>query len=180
MIKELSKKIHGRYIVITITALMIVIGCEYLMTDDQKRQKIKEMYAIYKQKFPEVQDIDPRQAMQLSESQKIVFIDVREAEEQQVSMLPGAITEKAFLANTVKYKDHIKIGYCTISYRSGLLAQKLKAQGISMYNLKGGLLAWVHDDGKVYNEKGETNRIHTFGREWNLGPKSYDAILQNP
>ena len=123
MIEELSKKIHGRYIVITITALMIVIGCEYLMTDEQKRQKIKEMYAIYKQKFPEVQDIDPRQAMQLSESQKIVFIDVREAEDTRAGALVAVYRHIG---------DHVKagVGYNFTDFSDDLTNLDYDSQGM--------------------------------------------------
>ena len=145
------------------------------MTNTEKRQKINILYDDYKKKFPDVPDVTPKQAMDLAENKKVVFIDVREPEEQRVSMLPGAITEKEYLENTKKYEDYVKIGYCTISYRSGKFAQKLQKKGITVYNLKGGLLAWVHDGGKVYDHNGETRRIHVYGRKWNLGPQSYEA-----
>jgi len=45
-----------------------------------------------------------------------------------------------------------------------------------MLNLRGGLLAWVHDGGKVYDRNGETRRIHVYGRKWDLGPKDYEAV----
>ena len=70
---------------------------------------------------------------------------------------------------------------CRTGRRSSRVTGKLIEMGYdNLKILEGGLLAWVHDDGKVYNEKGETNRIHTFGQEWNLGPKSYEAIWQDP
>jgi sodium/bile acid cotransporter 7 len=45
-----------------------------------------------------------------------------------------------------------------------------------MLNLRGGLLAWVHAGGKVYDANGETRRIHVYGRKWNLAPNGYDAV----
>jgi sodium/bile acid cotransporter 7 len=134
------------------------------------------MYRDYQKDFADVEDIDPREAMKLLQEGKAVFVDVREAKEQKVSMLPGAITEEQLLRSPEKYGDRILIGYCTISYRSGKLAQKLKAKGLSMLNLRGGLLAWVHDGGKVYDQNGETRRIHVYGRKWDLGPKDYEAV----
>jgi sodium/bile acid cotransporter 7 len=104
------------------------------------------------------------------------FVDVREEKEQAVSMLPGAITEQEFLNHLERYRDVVVIGYCTISYRSGKLAEKLKAQGVVILNLRGGLLAWLHDGGKVYDRDGETRRIHVYGRQWDLGPKGYKAV----
>ena len=97
-------------------------------------------------------------------------------EEQKISMLPGALKKEEFLSNLQEYKNEVIIGYCTISYRSGKLAKKLSKKGIIMLNLRGGILAWVHDGGKVYDQDGETDRIHVFGRTWNLAPKEYETI----
>jgi sodium/bile acid cotransporter 7 len=146
------------------------------MSASGKRDKIEAMYQSYKKDFPGVPDIQISDAMRLLQEGKALFIDVREEKEQQESMLPGAVTEKQFLKNPEKYRDRTLIGYCTISYRSGKLAEKLNAQGITLLNLKGGLLAWVHAGGKVYDQSGETKRIHVYGKKWNLGPVGYEAV----
>ena len=146
------------------------------MSESEKRDKIEAMYQSYKKDFPGVPDIQISDAMRLLQEGKALFIDVREEKEQEVSMLPGAVTEKQFLKNPGKYRDRTLVGYCTISYRSGKLAEKLNAQGITLLNLKGGLLAWVHAGGKVYDQSGETKRIHVYGKKWNLGPKDYEAV----
>ena len=170
------------YFAITLVALLAILGFAYSLAwsesnaDGQKRQIILKLYMSYKKKFPEVQDVTPREAMELSDTGKVVFIDVRGPDEQSVSRLPGAISAYVYLENPEKYNDYIKIGYCTIGYRSGILAQELNHKGIPVYNLRGGLLAWVHDGGKVYNGTEETHRIHTYSREWNLGPDGYEAV----
>ena len=146
------------------------------LSDAQKREKVYRMYAEYKKNFPAVQDMDVQLAMELANTGKVVFVDVRPPEEQSVSRLPGAVSADDFLANPDKYNDSIKIGYCTISYRSGIFVQEMSQKGIPMYNLRAGLLAWVHSGGKVYDEAGETKRIHVYGEEWNLGPEKYEAI----
>jgi len=176
------KKNTKLHFAIALITLLAVIGSAYymmrpkLMTDGQKRDRILKMYMGYKKEFSEVQDVSPREAMHLFDTGKVVFIDVRKPDEQSVSRLPGAITADLFLENTEKYSDYIKISYCTISYRSGILAQGLNQKGIPIYNLRGGLLAWVHDGGKVYNGTEETHRIHVYGQEWNLGPEGYEAV----
>lgn len=147
-----------------------------MLSDQENRNQIEKMYNHYKRSFPTVRDITPQQTMNLRKNQKVIFVDVREVKEQEVSMLPGALTKEEFLNNLQKYEDEIIIGYCTISYRSGKLARKLAKQGITMLNLRGGILAWVHDGGKVYDQYGETKRIHVHGRKWNLAPKGYEAI----
>jgi len=146
--------------------------------DAKRREKIEEMYEGYKGKsFPGIIDVEPRLAMDLASRPAVLFVDVRPSEERSVSMIPGAVPEELFLANIESYRNHIIIGYCTISYRSGKLAQELKTrQGVTIYNLRGGLLAWVHDGGKVVDQKGETKRIHVYGRKWNLAPSAYEAV----
>jgi sodium/bile acid cotransporter 7 len=147
-----------------------------VLSDAEKRQKIEKMYGEYQKAFPEVPDMEPVHVMQLANKEKIIFIDVRETEEQQVSMLPEAINAEANLEYPEKYSAYLKIAYCTVAYRSGKFAQRLKDRGITIVNLRGGILAWVHDGGKVYDEHGETNRIHVYGRSWNLGPDNYEAV----
>jgi len=167
---------------IALIAMLAVVGSAYywmqpkLTTDGQKRAQISRLYMGYKKEFPEVQDVSPREAMHLADTGKVVFIDVREPDEQRMSQLPGAITADYFLENPEKYSDYIKIGYCTISYRSGIMAQALHQEGIPIYNLRGGLLAWVHDDGEVYNGTEETHRIHVYSQEWDLGPEGFEAV----
>ena len=178
-------KKHQRFIWGLITAILAFAFVTFMgqqslssndLSDAAKHQKVESMYDGYKTKFPAVLDLTPRQAMDLMTDQKAVFIDIREPEEQQISMLPGAITEKEFLSNYKSYQDHVKIAYCTISYRSGVFAENFQKRGIPVYNLRGGILAWVHAGGKVYDQTGETNRIHVYGQEWNLAPEQYEAV----
>jgi sodium/bile acid cotransporter 7 len=146
--------------------------------DEKRREKIDEMYAGYKGKsFPGVIDIEPRLAMDLTGRTPVLFVDVRPPEERSVSGIQGAVPQEQFLVNVEAYRDHIIIGYCTISYRSGELARELmNKQGLTMYNLRGGLLGWVHDGGKLFDSQGETKRIHVYGRKWNLAPSDYEAV----
>jgi sodium/bile acid cotransporter 7 len=134
------------------------------------------MYEDYKESFPAVQDITPKEAMDLMQSEQVVFVDTRKSKEQKVSMLPNALTEKDFEQNLEQYRNKVIIGYCTISYRSGKLAKKLREKGITMLNLKGGMLAWVHEGGKVYDANGETKRVHVYKKKWDYVPEGYEAV----
>jgi sodium/bile acid cotransporter 7 len=151
-------------------------GQDEFLDDSAKRSKIDSMYAKYRKSFSEVSDISAEQALGFLEEGRVIFVDVRKPEEQEVSMLPGAITDKAFLENLTAYAHYRVIGYCTISYRSGKLAQKLKKKGINMRNLRGGILAWLHAGGKVYKEGKPVNRVHVYGRKWDLAPSAYEAV----
>ena len=147
-----------------------------MTADADRRLKIAAMYQDYRQSFAEIPEIEPEQAMALARTEKVIFIDERKPAEQAVSMLPNAIPAETFLGDPSKYDDHIKIVYCTISYRSGLLARKMQSEGIEMVNLRGGILAWVHDGGTVYDGNSPTRRIHVYGSKWDLAPTNYQAV----
>jgi len=147
------------------------------LTDDEKKTVVYEMYREYKKDFPEVKDMAPKDAMELLKEDKIQFVDTRKDAEMKISMLPQAIPEETYLKNQGQYKDKTIVLYCTISYRSGKLTQKLNKQGVDAYNLTGGLLAWVLEGGKVYDKNGETKRIHVYGKKWNYPPSGYKTVM---
>jgi sodium/bile acid cotransporter 7 len=145
-------------------------------SDSQKLREVYRMYDGYRKSFPDVKEVSPQEAMHLVKENRVLFVDVRTPEEQEISMLPSAITEEDYLSNSDKYRDKTIIGYCTISYRSGKLAEKLGEEGLEMLNLKGGMLAWVLEGGKVYDESGETMKIHVYGRKWDYAPQGYKSV----
>jgi sodium/bile acid cotransporter 7 len=146
-------------------------------SDEGNKERIYRMYAEYKKDFPTVEDISPERAMQLWRQGRAVFLDTRKPEETAVSMLPGAITEQQFLTKPQQYSDKTVIGYCTISYRSGLFARDMAQKGIRIVNLQGGILAWIHAGGPVYDAQGRiTQRVHVYGNRWDLAPERYETI----
>jgi sodium/bile acid cotransporter 7 len=154
----------------------LVFGAEELL-DKHKKEIVYEIYAEYKKSFPAVKDITPQMAMELLTTGKVVFVDTRKAAEMKVSMLPNAVPKEEFLLNLPKFANQTIIGYCTISYRSGVFAREMAQKGITIYNLTGGLLAWVLEGGKVYDLNGETKRIHVYGQKWNYAPQGYTAVM---
>jgi sodium/bile acid cotransporter 7 len=147
------------------------------LTDEEKKKTVYKLYQEYKNEdFPYVEDISPLQAMFLMRSGEIVFVDTREEDEMKVSMLPGAITQQAFLEEIDRYEGKTIVAYCTISFRSGLFAKELAARGVAILNLRGGILAWALEGGGVCDDEGETRRIHVYGSKWNYVPSGYEAV----
>jgi sodium/bile acid cotransporter 7 len=146
------------------------------VTDAAKLARVESMYRDYRKEFPEVPEIAPQEAMRLLSEGRALFVDVREEREQAVSMLPSSITAKEFLEDPGRYRDRVLIGYCTISYRSGKLARQLAAKGVTLLNLQGGMLAWVHAGGKLCDRNGETRRLHVYGRKWDLAPQGFETV----
>jgi sodium/bile acid cotransporter 7 len=142
------------------------------------KARVYELYADYKGKaFPQALDISARTLMTLMDSLEVVLVDVREPGERAVSMLPGAITEETYLADPGRYDGALVVSYCTIGYRSGVLAVRMAGEGRRMVNIKAGLLGWVHEGGAVHDPSGrETKRIHVYGRTWNLPPAGFTSV----
>jgi len=160
------------YLIIFAQAL---VASEYL-TDAAKKRKIDEMYEGYKKHFPKVKDFSAGQILQLMDRERIIFVDIRKTKEQAVSMINGAITEMEFRRNLSAYRDYIVIGYCTIGSRSGKLARKLKKKGINMFNMRGPILAWLHAGGIVHKDGKPVDRVHVYGRKWNLVPSAMKSV----
>ena len=148
---------------------------ESALSDAQKIQQVYRMYSDYKKDFPEVMDMTPQAAKALLKKDQIIFVDTRKPAEMRVSTLPAAITKKEFMKHPGKYNGKTVVTYCTISYRSGVFARNMAEEGITVYNLTGGILAWTLEGGKVYDTAGETKRIHVYGNKWDLSPSGYET-----
>ena len=174
---------HWRTIVsiicLPILLLVLPLGAKEQITDEEKRSRVYAMYAEYKQSFPDVRDITPSEVKKLMRTTQVQFVDTRRPEERAVSILPGAISQEEFLKAPARYADATVIAYCTISYRSGLFAAEVSEKDVKVFNLAGGLLAWVLEGGKVVNDNGETRQIHVYGDEWNYPPRGYEAVQYN-
>lgn len=175
----LLQKTKTIIVVVSAIVLTTTFGCQDLTTrtDDWKQEQIGTMYRNYAQEFPQVAEITATQLQQLRhQGKKLVLVDVRSPAEIAVSHIPGAITAQEFESNLAKYGDAMIVAYCTIGYRSGRYAQKLQGQGVKIVNLAGSLLAWSHAGGELINEKGTTNKVHVFGRQWRLTAEDYEPV----
>jgi rhodanese-related sulfurtransferase len=150
---------------------------ESAIKDKEKSDIVRRMYEKDRIEFQEVEDISPTSAQALYARGEAVFIDVRTPEEQMVSMLPGAVTEKDLVNTPSILQGKTAVAYCTIGYRSGLYAADMKREGIRVLNAQGGILAWVLCGGKVYHAGKETRRVHVYEEEWNHLPDGYDPVM---
>ncbi|EPR35433.1 Rhodanese-like protein [Alkalidesulfovibrio alkalitolerans DSM 16529] len=152
------------------------------LSDAERRAKALAMYDHYAREFPGVAAIEPEEAILLHERGQAVFVDVREPREMAVSTIPGALSEDGFLAalahDPEAFSGKIVIGYCTISYRSGVLAERLaERHGFTMLNLRAGILGWLHVGGSLVGPDGKpSNRVHVYGASWDLAPRGIESI----
>lgn len=147
-------------------------------TPTNLNQQIDQMYTEYKQKsFPDIPDIAPDKIKDKLAAQSPLILDVREPAEQQISIIPGAITKQQFENNPALYQNRPIIVYCTVGYRSGLYTQQLLDQQFNAFNLKGGVLAWAANNGQFQTPEGKTTKkVHVYGKKWNILPAEYKPV----
>lgn len=175
----MKRGLRSLTIVMVASVLGLLQGLSFggeALTDQQKKQIVYGMYEDYRKAFPKVKEISPKDAMKDAAEGKIQFVDTRKPAEMAVSMLPGAITMKEYRKDPERFQNMRIVAYCTISYRSGKFAQEMAKEGFVIYNLRGGLLAWVLEGGKVYQSGNETRRINVYGKEWDYPPKGYESV----
>lgn len=167
------------------------------------------MWQAYHKRFPDVttltstEYLSSKYTLRPSSTSKYILVDVRSKAEQDVSMIPTAVTLSAFekkmkispQSNTT-ITDEIVVTYCTIGFRSGLEARRLRDKyNLNVMNLDG-IVSYTHacsviqDPGakdtstssleeNVYlidpKTKKATKRVHVFGPVWNVASNAVEA-----
>ncbi len=102
----------------------------------------------------------------------LIFLDAREFNEFEVSHIPTAryVGYDKFRVDTVNDIpiDKKIVVYCSIGYRSEVIATKLKKAGYkNVYNLYGSLFEWANEGHELKNKSGlPTNIVHTYNKKW--------------
>ena len=168
--------------VAVLLALAVVSGAWFWGTppSGDNATKLQALNTLYDRfaaaEFPAVPSVTPQEVLDLRPGVDVIFVDEREPEEQAVSMLPGAVSAQDVTCCPDKWRGKRLVAYCTVSYRSGLWAEKAMKDGLSVENLRGGILGWLHAGGKVYGSQGQTRRVHVYSRSWNYAPDTHQAI----
>jgi sodium/bile acid cotransporter 7 len=148
------------------------VGCGTHRPED-RLARIESMYRGYAAEFPSVPETTVTELLDRRED--IVLVDAREAEEQAVSVIPGAVPHAHLDVASLQGKRVVV--YCTIGYRSGLAAKALRERGVEASNLKGGVLLWTHAGQALADPAGQpTRRVHVYGRKWDLAANGYETV----
>ena len=146
--------------------------------DTDRAKRVHAMALDYEARLPAVPQIEAGGLIEKNgaTSRSIVYVDCRTPRERAVSTLPGAVTPQELGADPERYAGTDWVVYCTIGYRSSKLVERMRRQGFNATNLRGGVLAWAHAGGEFVTPEGEpTNRVHIYGRPWDLLPSGYEA-----
>jgi len=100
-----------------------------------------------------------------------VLLDVRTRAEFGVSHLKGAqpVEPNAPASSVTAEKDQPIVTYCSVGYRSGAFAEKLRAAGYTnVVNVEGSFFRWANAGRPVYHESEKVEQVHPFNRTWGL------------
>lgn len=100
-----------------------------------------------------------------------ILLDARAPEEYAVSHLPGAVLasseEQALERLSGVEPERPVVVYCSVGYRSSLLAEKLTQQGFSnVSNLEGSIFQWANEGRDVYRGGDEVRVVHPYDNHW--------------
>ena len=161
-------------------------GKQEKLSNEERCDRVAEYYT---RKYRDVPTLSFREWMQREAKSDTYLIDVRSRPERQVSMLEGAMTPTEFEAKlkTIHVDENTRVlVYCTIGYRSGLEARRLRLQYNELdghvYNTDG-IIAFTHAQSNAREKRSEVTpstvliepstgnnatAVHTFGRMWDF------------
>ena len=147
------------------------------LSNDDKLARIEEIVAGYREKFSDVPGIEAEALRAELARGAVVLVDVRTAEERSTSMIEGAIGSDEFERRAAEFEGASVVTYCTVGYRSGGYARKLREDGWEARNFDGSVLAWTHAGGALVDAEGRpTRRVHVYGERWNLAAEGYEPV----
>ena len=122
------------------------------------------------ERYPNVQTVTvPELNGMMLAGEKVVLLDVREAEEYAVSHLKGAKRARTLAAAMplLPREDTPIVVYCSVGFRSAELAEALMGQGrTNVFNLAGSIFEWANEGLPLYREDERVNEVHPFDEKW--------------
>ncbi len=99
-----------------------------------------------------------------------LLLDVRSAQEYQVSRIPGAIwvsDNDQLLRLAEDHGDQLLVLYCSVGARSSQAARHLIQAGyMQVANLAGSIFEWSNSGYSLENDAGTTTEVHPYNAFW--------------
>ena len=153
-----------------LTAIATMTGC----SQNQETLAWAEVLRDIRNKYPEVKQLQTDELyswITVPGGGSVILIDARKKEEFQVSHISGARhipynrDPSKYLAN-IKQDDPIVV-YCSVGYRSSILAEKLQKMGFTeVHNLEGSLFKWANEGKPVVQGQKMIHKVHPYNAHW--------------
>jgi len=149
------------------SALLALVSCKKETADWDKTK------TWVRSQFPEVEQISAEELrLSLDSGGKVpIVVDVRSAEEYEVSHLKGAIRvdPEGDLPDFLRTLEHNApvVAYCSVGYRSSRLVERLRQEGFTdAKNLEGSIFEWANKGYPVERDGAPVREVHPFDAEW--------------
>ena len=114
------------------------------------------------------------------DKEPVTLIDARHREEFSASHISGTKNIPYNSKDPLKHLTDIKpdssiVVYCSVGYRSSILAGKLQNMGCTkVYNLEGSLFKWANEGRPLVQGQTTAHKVHPYDTRWgNLLEKKY-------
>jgi len=155
------------------TSTMAEISFEGKSFDDVAMELNKKHNVLYKTTYELKDKID-----------QYIVLDARDQKEFNVSHIKNAIHVgfKDFDYKSIRpmlTPNKEIVVYCSIGYRSAVVAQKLMDKGHKAFNFYGGIFDWFNRGNPIVdNENKLTERIHGYNKKWSVWVKRGEVVLK--
>ena len=126
-------------------------------------------------RYPHIQWVDTRTLstwLSNPESRRPTLLDSRELDEYRVSHLRGARRVDPDLNDVSTLglsRDALIVVYCSVGWRSGGIADRLRQAGYRrVYNLEGGLFRWANEGRAMRADGRAATVVHPYDATWGL------------
>jgi rhodanese-related sulfurtransferase len=125
-------------------------------------------------RYPDVKQLQPAELqswLASHDSDQIVLIDARRKDEFQISHISGARNlpykkDPRKLLTNIKPDNPIVV-YCSVGYRSSILAKKLQDMGFTkVYNLEGSIFKWANEGRPLIQDHTRVHNVHPYNAHW--------------
>jgi rhodanese-related sulfurtransferase len=147
-------------------------------------QSLDEIQVSIEKKYPDIRQLDMEklEASWSHNRDNVVFFDVREKGEFDVSHLQNAVQIDPAMSGAEfmeKYGTAVSgkdiVFYCSVGRRASKMATRvydvnitagIKNEDIRISNLKGGIFNWHNNTGPLSSVNGDTDLVHPFNKKW--------------
>ena len=142
--------------------------------DAQRHDEVLRTYVDLLAAFREVPSISAADLLAVWDDPALQILDARPEDERAVSMLPASLPLEEVEISALRGRRVVV--YCTLGWRSGREAARLRRQGVDVVNLAGGILAWTHVGGPLFRGVEPVREVHVVAEPWDLARKDYRSV----
>lgn len=145
-------------------------GCSH----NQETLTWAEVISDIRNKYPDVKQLQTAELqswLTSPDNEPIILIDARRKEEFHVSHITGAKNlpykkDPRKLLTDINSDNPIVV-YCSVGYRSSILAKKLQNIGFTkVYNLEGSIFKWANEGRPLVQGQTTVHKVHPYDTRW--------------